>query len=776
MRIFSTLILGALLAESAFAQNVSRESQSTEVVLDTVNTVSIATAGKDSSNFKAWYLNDTLKVAGVVTTANFQSSYNSTAYCIQDSTGGIYLYYGKTPSINLSVGDSVSVIGQIKQYHGLTEIEPLDPSHVTMIKHNAVVPDPVRLTLHQVANAHVIESYESMLVEVDTLYKSSGTWPAAGSNASIYVTDSAGAVKAQLYINKNTDIPGTSEHLYPVNVRAVISQYGTDSTGYEIMPLDTTDIWRTPGVVSRATIAQARVDANHDFIPDFKVTGDTLEVVGVVISPDIGSSTYSSYYIQDNSGGINVYVHGAKMPFEIGDSVFVVGTIYQNKGLTEIEPLAADSAHFGLIEHAAVLPNPKRLSLHEYLMNAETVEGSLVEIDSLYKASGTWGKGKNVYVTNASGSDTTVLYLNSYTNTGLSAEPTYPINLVGLASQYSSSVPPNNGYEIIPRDSLDITKSSVTPPPTMKKVTIAEARVQHNWVPDLSVSGDTVEISGVVVSPNIGGYYTSYFIQDGTAGIDVYSKALMNFEVGDSVFVVGTILQYNGLAEIQPLAGDSLHLGLLKHNAVLPKPVVLNLHEFARNAAYAELYEGQLVELDSLFKAYGDWPTAGSNASIYLTDLSKADTAQFFVNKNTNVPGWKEPEYPINVVGVVSQYGTDSTGYELIPRDTSDITHFTIVGVDEKPNGIPPDFYLAQNYPNPFNPSTTIRYGLPKDAQVQISVYNILGQRVALLVEERERAGNHEVVFNADRLASGVYLYVMRADNHVFKQKMLLIK
>ncbi|HEY9167629.1 MAG TPA: T9SS type A sorting domain-containing protein [Candidatus Kryptonia bacterium] len=250
----------------------------------------------------------------------------------------------------------------------------------------------------------------------------------------------------------------------------------------------------------------------------------------------------------------------------------------------------------------------------------------------------------------------------------------------------------------------------------------------------------------------------------------------MNFAIGDSVFVIGTLDQFNGLTELVPLAADSAHFGYLKHNAARPSPKHLGLHSFARNAGYAESYEGQLVELDTLYKARGTWPASGSSGSVYLANAAQSDTAQLFVNKNTDVAGWTEPVYPINVVGVVSQYGTDSTGYEIIPRDTTDIVHVIVLGVREKLSDIPKDFYLHQNYPNPFNPSTTIEYGLPKDASVQISVYNILGQRVALLVDGDLKAGNHQVVFNANRFSSGMYLYVMRAGDRVFKEKMLVLK
>jgi hypothetical protein len=89
---------------------------------------------------------------------------------------------------------------------------------------------------------------------------------------------------------------------------------------------------------------------------------------------------------------------------------------------------------------------------------------------------------------------------------------------------------------------------------------------------------------------------------------------------------------------------------------------------------------------------------------------------------------------------------------------------------------VPGKFSLLQNYPNPFNPSTTITIALPHDAHVSLEVYNTLGQKVAQLLDELMTAGYHSVTFDASRLASGVYLYKMKAGDYVATKKLLLLK
>jgi hypothetical protein len=75
-------------------------------------------------------------------------------------------------------------------------------------------------------------------------------------------------------------------------------------------------------------------------------------------------------------------------------------------------------------------------------------------------------------------------------------------------------------------------------------------------------------------------------------------------------------------------------------------------------------------------------------------------------------------------------------------------------------------FHLDQNYPNPFNPSTKIDYQLPMISDVDLSIYNLLGQKVATLINERQRAGSHQVEWDASRFSSGVYFYRIDVDSY----------
>jgi hypothetical protein len=89
---------------------------------------------------------------------------------------------------------------------------------------------------------------------------------------------------------------------------------------------------------------------------------------------------------------------------------------------------------------------------------------------------------------------------------------------------------------------------------------------------------------------------------------------------------------------------------------------------------------------------------------------------------------------------------------------------------------MPEEFRLAQNYPNPFNPTTTINYELRTTNYVDLSVFNLLGQKVATLVSEKQAAGKHKMQWNASGFASGVYYYRITAGNFTETKKLVLIR
>lgn len=119
-------------------------------------------------------------------------------------------------------------------------------------------------------------------------------------------------------------------------------------------------------------------------------------------------------------------------------------------------------------------------------------------------------------------------------------------------------------------------------------------------------------------------------------------------------------------------------------------------------------------------------------------------------------------------------------GVDAMPLDLDICGELRFKG-SENSESTPQHFSLSQNYPNPFNPQTSINYALPQDAQVRLILYNILGEKVKTLVDERQSAGYKMVWWDGrdergDKVASGVYFYRMEADKFTDVKKMLLVK
>lgn len=104
------------------------------------------------------------------------------------------------------------------------------------------------------------------------------------------------------------------------------------------------------------------------------------------------------------------------------------------------------------------------------------------------------------------------------------------------------------------------------------------------------------------------------------------------------------------------------------------------------------------------------------------------------------------------------------------------IEPLTVTSVEEEGENIPQEFVLYQNYPNPFNPSTTISFTVPQDGFVSLKVYDMLGRVASELVNEQKLAGRYQVRFDASELASGMYLYELRASGQRQVQKMVVTK
>jgi len=190
------------------------------------------------------------------------------------------------------------------------------------------------------------------------------------------------------------------------------------------------------------------------------------------------------------------------------------------------------------------------------------------------------------------------------------------------------------------------------------------------------------------------------------------------------------------------------------------------------------VYSAVPVELVNL-----NYRTSGSGVELSWTTITETNNSGFAVEKRTGEDNWQQ-------IGFVSGMGTttEPTRYSFADNNAEGISlryrlkqidfngsfaYYGPVFVDRSGEL---KFQLGQNYPNPFNPSTTITFELSEGSNTSLIVYDILGNKVAELVNEYVEAGFHEVIFDAGSLSSGMYIYTLTSGPQSAKRKLLLVK
>ncbi len=171
-----------------------------------------------------------------------------------------------------------------------------------------------------------------------------------------------------------------------------------------------------------------------------------------------------------------------------------------------------------------------------------------------------------------------------------------------------------------------------------------------------------------------------------------------------------------------------------------------------------------LIQSDNFLNSQltaGQWNTIWMNLNSLVNTGSVDPTKQ--INIGVQIAG------PSNSIWSGKLFFDNLTFYGITQQNQLTV-------VKNSDSNLPKEFKLYNNYPNPFNPSTMIKYDLPKQSKVVIKVYDILGKEVATLVNTNESAGEYTLNFNANNLASGMYVYRISAGSYIDSKKMILLK
>jgi hypothetical protein len=304
-------------------------------------------------------------------------------------------------------------------------------------------------------------------------------------------------------------------------------------------------------------------------------------------------------------------------------------------------------------------------------------------------------------------------------------------------------------------------------PITSREYTIEVAAIPVAEMIDLRVGaqdGTEYLYTGTAVVTYTRSGRNAKYIQDGTAGIlidDPTGVIVSEYNIGSQMTnLIGTLGAFQGVIQYTPAFNPGNSPGTAPVETKTVTLAELNQLE----------HESTLVRIENVsFISEGTF-TAAQNLTI--TDPSLGEET-FIFRTNFAEADYIGTEIPSQAVNITAIVGNFNGTLQITPRSLADIEPATNIPDDQKPV----EFTLAQNYPNPFNPTTNITYSLANVSDVNLVVYDILGRRVATLVNTRQQLpGSYNVSFDASRLASGTYIYRLEAGDFVSVKKMLLVK
>ena len=185
------------------------------------------------------------------------------------------------------------------------------------------------------------------------------------------------------------------------------------------------------------------------------------------------------------------------------------------------------------------------------------------------------------------------------------------------------------------------------------------------------------------------------------------------------------------------------------------------------------------TSITKLVTTYSDWTCGSVTKSGTITIW-----ANWSISFNQFTIGYSYPNDEMTIDGTFNQAGDEASGtWTAVMYGTtcSGDWEATFTDVEESQNSTPTRFKMAQNYPNPFNSATTISYDISKITNVELTIFNILGQKIETLVNCRQPAGGYQIQWHGQdsagrEMASGIYFYRLKAGEFVQIRKMILMK
>ncbi|MBI5805026.1 lamin tail domain-containing protein [candidate division TA06 bacterium] len=281
------------------------------------------------------------------------------------------------------------------------------------------------------------------------------------------------------------------------------------------------------------------------------------------------------------------------------------------------------------------------------------------------------------------------------------------------------------------------------------------------------LTDSSVTVVGIVTSPKLVDS-PGFVIADAAGawhGIIVSSNAAVSR--GDSITINGTVQENFERTQINAALVTILGVG------TIPAVTDVQLSDIKTSAVNAESYEGVLVRVPKALSTDTTWmtPTYGEWAVCLGVDTLRIDNSS-----TSNGIYYAKPVFGVDSVMVTGILNYTYSHFKLMPRDSADVINYGPNGVTGQPviTSLPLTFALKAS-PNPAGLSSRISFSLPTASVVELSIFNIAGQKVATLAQGSMTAGAHSVEWKAGNVPNGVYFYQLKAGGRPVSQKIVVL-
>ena len=598
------------------------------------------------------HLNEVVTVSGIVTVADDFGS-NGPAY-IQLDNAGVSIY-GYDLVSQISTKDVITITSPVGFYNGLTQLTyDSENSSISIISTDLDV-EPTKVTISEILNQewNGNEALEGMLLQLENMtFSEEGNFSAY----SIYSV-SDGENTFMVRIDESVNLVGKAIPSGSVNVVGVLSQYDSESPyniGYYILPRSIDDISEyNDNSISIKNIQYTENPGDDGTFPSL-IVGDSVNICGTVT----GLDPYG-FYLQDEESdwsGIYVYLGSdVVLGFTIDDSVSVNGIVKEYNGLTE---LVANISDVEVLKTDAGKVKPVDVCTGDFskdLIIGESCECVLVRFTNVTvtQAPDDYGQW---YVDDGTGEFEVDDWFYAY----IPEVGDFIDTLVGIIRYHFGS------FELDPRSEEDIFIDS------SRAITIADLRQNDEAGIPIHLN-EVVTVSGIVTVADEFGSNGPAYIQSDNAGISIYGSDLVSqISTNDVITITSPVGFYNGLTQ---LTYDSDTSAITIHTwKGAPDPTVVTIPDISNQEWNGnEALEGVLLKLENMtFSEKGNF----SAYSIYSVSDGE-NTFMVRIDESVNLVGKTIPSGSVNIVGVLSQYDSESPyniGYYLLPRSTDDIS------------------------------------------------------------------------------------------------------